>query len=104
MKHKREEGRDLAAVARAKFASAGEGIGSPSGRRAWLLGKLRGLAFVAALTAAPGVFGASPAFAQCASSVITGPGAGLFVGTGCNATAPANNSIAIGNPMLQPTV
>jgi hypothetical protein len=49
MKHKREEGRDLAAVARAQFAWADEGIGSSRGRRAWLLGKLRGLAFVAAL-------------------------------------------------------
>ena len=97
MKHKRAEGRDLAAAARAKFASAGEGIGSPSGRRAWRLGKLRGLAFVAALAAAPGVFGVSPAFAQCASgtsqSLINLP---CQVSNASGFNSPNNTSVGLG--------
>lgn len=39
--------------------------GNPEYKR--YAGKLRGLAFVTAVAAAPGVFGGSPAFAQCAS-------------------------------------
>src|SRR5262249_51554701 len=57
-------------------------------------GKLRGLAFVAALAAAPGIFGVSPAFAQCAS----GTDQSLIMG-GCQASAAGSlQNIAIGPP------
>ena len=59
-------------------------------------GKLAGLAFVAALVAAPAVFGASPALAQSASGDGTGSAGVLLTQSPCNATAPDARTTAVG--------
>src|SRR5262249_30756873 len=60
--------------------------------------KLRGLAFAAALVGAPGIFGASPALAQCASGLAgSDPLTGTLILAQCNATSgAAPTSTAVG--------